>query len=53
MRYEAMMGEMRSHTVQQWLAEVISALQDGEADRPCALTRAEAQHLAQSGAGFP
>jgi len=33
MRWEAMMGKLRTHTIQQWFAEFIDALQDTQAER--------------------
>ena len=33
MRWEAMMAKLRGHTIQQWFADFIDALQDSQLDR--------------------
>jgi len=33
MRWEAMMAKLRGHTIQQWFADFIDALQDSQLDK--------------------
>ena len=33
MRWEAMMNKLRNHTIQQWFADFIDALQDSQLDK--------------------
>ncbi len=38
MRYEAMMGKLRSHSIQQWFADFIEALQESQIDKAATAT---------------
>jgi trehalose 6-phosphate synthase len=45
MRYEAMMKKLRGHSIQQWFADFIEALQDSQVDKAATAPRVETPTL--------